>query len=128
MAEQLNKHLIDVEVDGLVVGGEDKHQCGVTVAAGQNLKRGAILALDENDKAVILGTEAEVEEGEDAVVYGAKYILAEDCDASEGDEVAIAYDRVTVIKDKCLVKEGYTLSSKDIDDLRARNIFFEDEV
>ena len=125
MAEQLNKHLIDVEVDGLVVGGYEKHQCGVTVKEGQNLKRGTILALDEDDKAVILGTESE---DETPVVYAPKYILAEDIDATDDDEVAIAYDRVTVVTDKVIVDEGYTLTSEDIDELRIHNIFFEGEV
>lgn len=129
MAEALNKHLIDVNpYDGLVIGGNEKHQCGVTVKAGQVLARGTILATDEDDKAVILGTEAEVEEGEEAVVYAPKYILAEDIDTTDGDDVAIAYDRATVCKSKVIVAEGYTLTAEDIDELRKRNIFFEDEV
>lgn len=121
--EELNRHLIDVNpYDELVIGGE-KHQCGVTVKAGQKLERGTILATDEDNKAVIFGTQSEEEE-----TYKPKYILAEAIDTTNGEDVAIAYDRVTVAADKVIVEEGYELTADDIDELRKRNIFFEGRV
>ena len=120
--EELSRHLIDVNpYDELVIGGE-KHQCGVTVKAGQKLERGTILATDKDNKAVIFGTQS----GEET--YKPKYILAEAIDTTDGEDVAIAYDRVTVAADKVIVKEDYELTADDIDELRKRNIFFEGRV
>ncbi len=147
MVENLNKHLIDVGVDGLVVGGYDKHSCGVTVAKGQGLLlRGSILAVGDDNKAILLGSnsasagkQSKTESQNNAddttettttttATYEARYILEKDVDATDEDVVAICYDRVTVVKDKTIVAENYTLTAKDIDALRVHNIFFEDEV
>ena len=129
MAEQLDKHLIDVEPYGFIIGGEDNHRCGITVAGGQGrLEAGSILAVGEDGKAVLLGFEPEVGENETAPSYEARYILQEDVDATDGDTIAIAFDRATAKKQLLKVAEGYTLSEGDIDSLRIHNIFLEDQV
>lgn len=127
--EQLNKHLIDVEPEGFIVGGEDNHSCGVTVAAGQGeLKKGSILAIGEDGKTVLLGFAPEAEEGKEAPSYKAAYILREDVDATNEDVVAIAFDRATAIKQLVKVAEDYELTNEDIDSLRIHNIFLEDQI
>ena len=127
--EQLDKHLIDVEPYGFIIGGEDNHRCGVTVAGGQGkLEAGSILAVGADGKAVILGFAPEVAADETAPTYEARYILQEDVDATEGDTIAIAFDRATAKKQLLKVAEGYEITNEDIDSLRIHNIFLEDIV
>ena len=119
MAEQLNRTVADVEFDNLVNSAFKTDVCGVTVASGQGvLKRGTALALNAAGKAVILGTA-------DAT---ANCILAKDVDATNADVVAVAYREGHFNAGALIVKADYTLTAKDKDDLRTRNIILSDEL
>lgn len=98
--------------DGLVLGDFQAHRREITVLSGQTLTRGAILEPDGSDpsKFVHVSTPA-----------NAAYILAEDCDASAGDQKTVAY--ATGSFDVALV----TVAGGTIEDcvapLEAKNIY-----
>lgn len=89
--------------------------CHVIIAEGQGkLKRGTVLAADTEGKCNILGTDG----------CTAAYILAKDADDStESDVVAQAYRSGDFNKGALIVKENYTISNKDITDLRNGGIY-----
>ncbi len=119
MSEKLNRTVATVEMDGLLDAAYPNHSCGVTVASGQGvLKRGTVLAIGADGKAVIAGTES----------AEPRYILNKDVDATSSDAVAIAYDEGRFIKQHLIVKSEYTLSADDIDKLRIHNICVADEL
>jgi hypothetical protein len=120
MAEQLTRIIAEVEYDGLLDAAYSNHTVGVTVLAGQGeLKRGTVLAINADNKAVI----ASGAEGTEC-----RYILRKDIDAAEADTVAYAYDEGRFIKSHLIVGEGYTLTPADIDALRTHNICLADEL
>lgn len=120
MAEQLNRIIAQVEYDGLLDAAYANHTVGVTVAAGQGeLKRGTVLAINADNKAVIASGASGTE---------CRYILRKDVNAADADTVAYAYDEGRFIKSRLIVDEGYTLTATDIDALRTHNICLADEL
>lgn len=123
---KLNRTVAEVEADRLVAAACFTRSCGVTVAAGQGvLKRGSVLGVNSDNKCILLGAQNEDEE---VIEAEARYILNEDCDATDADTVAIAYEEGRFIKQQLIVAEGYELTAADIDALRVHNIGLEDEV
>ena len=117
MAEQLNKLVAEVTPDNLINSAHTTNACHVTVAAGQGvLKRGTALGI-KDDKAVILGTDGAT----------ASYILAKDVDAT-AEAVAVAYREGHFNADALIVKSGYTMTAKDKDDFRTRNIILSESL
>lgn len=101
---------------------------GVIVEAGQGkLKRGTVLARKENGKMVILGTQTTTGAGDSAVTikHKANCILADDIDATEADCEAAAYRIGHFNQNVLLVKDGYTLSNDDKEDLRVCGILLD---
>lgn len=127
MTEKLNRVVAEVTSDGLLDAAYANHKVGVTILAGQGeLKRGTVLATNEANKCVILGTAKAEGETNNPV---AKYILAKDVDASgNSDVVAIAYDEARVIKQHLIVKTNYTITAADLDNLRVHNICVAEEL
>lgn len=86
---------------------DDKHTLAtgtVTVLSGEGeLKRGAVLMRDENDKFVLADTSAGT----------AEVILADDVDATSADAVANVYVSGDFKAESLIVKEGYTLTEAD---------------
>lgn len=118
MAEQLNKLIADVTPDNLINSAYTTNACHVTVAAGQGaLKRGTALAAGADGKAVILGTDGAT----------ASFILAKDVDATE-ETVAVAYREGHFNADALIVKADYTITAKDKDDFRIRNIILSESL
>ena len=117
MAEQLNKLVAEVTPDNLINSAHETNACHVTVAAGQGeLKRGTALGAKDG-KAVILGTDGAT----------ASWILAKDVDATE-EAVAVAYREGHFNADALIVKAEYTISAKDKDDFRVRNIILSESL
>lgn len=89
--------------------------CHVTIAAGQGrLRKGTVLAEGGNGKCVILGTEG----------CKAAYILAEDADDAEGEDVvAPAYRSGDFNKGALVVKDGYEMTAADAAALRNGGIY-----
>ena len=117
MAEQLNKLVAEVTPDNLINSAHATEACHVTVAAGQGeLKRGTALGIKDG-KAVILGTDGAT----------ASYILAKDVDATE-ETVAVAYREGHFNADALIVKADYTMTAKDKDDFRTRNIILSESL
>jgi hypothetical protein len=118
MAEQLNKLVAEVTPDNLINSAHETNACHVTVAAGQGaLKRGTALAANADGKAVILGTEGAT----------ASWILAKDVDATS-EAVAVAYREGHFNADALIVKADYTITAKDKDDFRTRNIILSESL
>lgn len=123
MAENLNRTVAQVNFDGLVDAACANRSCGVTIASGEGkLKRGSVLAVNEDGKCVLMRT---ADEGE---TLEARYILNKDVDATSADAVAIAYEEGRFIKQHLIVASGYTLTAADIDALRVHNIGLADEL
>lgn len=117
MAEKLNQTIV-VGADNLINSAHETDACHVTVAAGQGiLKRGTALAANADGKAVILGTASAT----------ASWILAKDVDATE-EVVAVAYREGHFNADQLIVKANYTISAKDKDDFRMRNIILSESL
>ncbi|WP_187967861.1 head decoration protein [Aquibium microcysteis] len=71
--------------NGLLAGDFPVATRTITLKSGQNLKRGAVIGMDGNDKFLLsLGAAADGSEVPTAV-------LAIDCDASGGDKATTAY-------------------------------------
>jgi hypothetical protein len=118
MAEKLNQLVADVKVDNLINSAYDTNACHVTVVAGQGkLSRGTALAANADGKAVILGTASAT----------ASWILAKDVDATE-EVVAVAYREGHFNADQLIVKADYTITAKDKDDFRTRNIILSESL
>lgn len=87
----------------------------VTVASGQGkLSRGTALALNDNGKCVILGTEAAT----------AAYILAADVEATK-DVVAEVYRTGHFVKNALIVKDGYKITDDDVEAFRKDGIILD---
>ena len=118
MAEQLNKLVAEVTPDNLINSAYTTDACHVTVAAGQGqLKRGTALGVNAEGKAVILGTDGAT----------ASYVLAKDVDATS-EAVAVAYREGHFNADALIVKAEYTISAKDKEDFRTRNIILSESL
>lgn len=91
----------------------------------QLLKAGTVLALSESDdKYVILGTAA----GDNEVLV-ANAILAEDVKTSTSTDINVtAFRQGHFNRNSLTVKNGYTLSKRDIEKLRSAGIYLETEV
>ena len=91
----------------------------------QSLKAGTVLALSESDdKYVILGTAA----GDNEVLV-ANAILAEDVKTSTSTDINVtAFRQGHFNRNSLTVKNGYTLSKRDIEKLRSAGIYLETEV
>lgn len=102
---------------------------GIKVAAGEGLlKRGALLARNEDGAYVICGktvTDGEGESAKTTVYADPSAILADDVDASGSTDVtAVAYRSGNFNPDAVIAAEGYTLSAADKDALRKYDIVF----
>lgn len=99
---------------------------GVTIrklTKSETLKRGTVMAKSSNDgKLVVLGTEAAKDE-----TLTANCVLTDDVNVgTEADETATAYRQGCFNKNAITVKDGYTLTEADIDELRRYNILLAD--
>ena len=96
---------------------------GIKVAGGEGqLKRGTVLALNEDGSYVVLKSVAAAE-GEDPVTLEANCILADDVDASGDDDVtAVAYRTGHFNRKALIVADGYTMTFKDDEALRKGGI------
>ncbi len=84
-----------------------------TALAGQGiLKRGTALALNADDKLVILGTDGAT----------ANCVLAKDVDTTEGDAACVVYISGQFNRNSLTVKDGYTITADDVEDFRKVNI------
>lgn len=104
--------------DKLVAGNADELLGRkITVISGQNLVRGTVLgqitASQKYNKS--LAAAADGSQTPDL-------ILAEDCDASAGDKVALAYKRGDFIAEAVILGAGHTVASIE-EGLRVKGIF-----
>lgn len=78
----------------------------ITIASGENLKRGAVLgAITASDKYVL--SLAAAEDGSQAPAL----VLAHDCDASGADRVAAAYASAAFDSTKLILGAGHTAAT-----------------
>ena len=132
MSKRLDENLGAVGYDGLI------NQCfptgdvfAVSLRAGQgNLTRGTVLALSSGTAGkgdmVLLGTEAVADE-----TLAANCILADDTDTgtAAGDAVnGIAYRTGHFNRNTLIVKEGYTMTKADEEELRKGGILLDDAI
>ena len=110
------------EYDGLIIDGSHPLDVkGITIASGQGkLKRGTVLAIRADKKAVILGTKDST-----PALYHADCILTDDVDATSADVYTTAYQSGKFNKGALIVKSDYELADTDIDTLRTKGIFVE---
>lgn len=105
--------------DGLLLD-DDVLSRQITLISGQNLSRGAVLGkITASDKYTLsLAASGDGSETPDL-------ILAEDCDASGGDAVTVAYEACTVDQNQLNIGTGHTADSIR-EGLRAKNIHLVD--
>lgn len=122
MAEILNSTAYEIKPDNLIQ--DSKHPIDVTTVAiatgGGVVKRGTVLALTSEGSYVTLGTSLVDVTGK------ANCIVSDDTDTGEtvGNTTGISvYISGSFNKNNLLVKEGYTLTQVDIEDLRNAGIF-----
>lgn len=110
------------EYDGLIIDGSHSLDVkGITIASGQGkLKRGTVLAIGADKKAVILETKDST-----PALYSADCILTDDVDATSADVYTTAYQSGKFNKGALIVKSDYKLADTDIDTLRTKGIFVE---
>lgn len=127
MAERLDKVLGTVEYDNLIYSTDvPAVKAPVTILTGQGkLTRGTVLAINANEKCVIMGTDNGAESN--ATVLPAEAILAEDVDATSADAVAMAYVSGRFNAKALTVKSSYTLTAADERTLREKGIFLADK-
>lgn len=91
----------------------------VTIKTGQNLKRGSVLGIiTAETKALLVDTTAA--DGSKL----ARYVLAEDTDASLADVEALVYKSGQFCSDMLIVADGQSIASF-VEDLRDVNIYVE---
>jgi hypothetical protein len=88
----------------------------ITVASGQNLTRGAVLGKITASGKYTLSLSAAVDGSQIP-----DFILAENCDATGGDKVAIAYSRGDFNAQNLIIGTGHTIASIK-EGLRVKNI------
>ncbi len=131
MSKKLNETIGSVDFDGLIVSNEPVADVfNVTIrkgAAAQTLKRGTVLALSASGTAAdgavaILGTAAASDE-----VLTANCVLADDVEVGTDANVnAIAYRTGHFARNKLIVKDGYTMTASDEEELRKGGILLSD--
>ena len=89
---------------------------GVTIASGQNLKRGSVIGKVTANGEYRLSASAANDGSQTPDL-----ILAEDCDASAGDKTALAYERGDFNANALTLGTGHTVASIR-EDLRAKGI------
>ena len=109
-------------LDALIVGGFDTVTRQITLVAGQNLLRGSVLG-----KATATGKFALALSASSDGSQSPSVILAEDCNASAGDTVAIAYFKAVVDENACIFGAGVTPASAR-DPLRAMGIHLQSSI
>lgn len=133
MTKKLNETVGSVEYDELINSGTPKADVfGITIRALDEetvLKRGTVLAIsDADNKAVVLGTEAQDVGGADSSgkeTLTANCILADDTPVGKTDTDAVAYRTGHFNRNKLIVAANYTLSSADEEELRKRGILLD---
>lgn len=103
--------------DNLIAGGFPIETKAATIISGQNLKRGAILQSNATEA-------AKFEHCADGTK--ARYVLAEDCDATGGDKTAVVYVTGAFAKNHLTVKTGTVDACAN--SLEALNIYIKDTV
>lgn len=127
MNKELVRKIGSVGIDNLIAHIDPPAIAfGVTIrklATKGTLKRGTIMAKSSADgKLVVLGTEAAKDE-----TLTANCVLTDDTEVgTEADETATAYRQGCFNKDAITVKDGYTITETDIDELRRYNILLAD--
>lgn len=122
MSEMLSRKVGEMEYDGLVIGTTPDVQVGGrTIRKADKeavYKRGTVFARsDKDNKLVVLGTDAA--EGETLV---ADCILCDDITVETEDVTAVVYTAGCFNTNKITVKDGYTMTEKDLDNLRKYSI------
>jgi hypothetical protein len=92
--------------DGLLAGDRETYSRSITLISGQNLKRGALLGKITSGGKYTLSLSASSDGSQVPAV-----ILAEDCDASGGDKVTVAYFAATVDENAVIYGTGHTAAS-----------------
>lgn len=128
MAENLVKTISSIGQDNLIAGVMPPAECtGVTIRAVDAdavYVRGTIMAASGTDgKLVILGTTAEENDSLEAA-----YILSDDVEVGTSDVQTTAYRTGCFNTKAVTVKEGYTLTAADRENLRKYGIVFNDNM
>ena len=134
MSKRLDENIGAVEYDGLIASNVPVADVfSVTIrketTAAAVLKRGTVLALSGSGTAadgcmVILGTTAASNE-----VLSANCVLADDVEVGTGANVtALAYRTGHFARNKLIVKNGYTMTATDEEELRKGGILLSDAV
>lgn len=130
MSRFLNEKIDTPQYDGLIAAGYPPTDTFHVTIRGETaeatLKRGTILALSQgtagDNKTVILGTEAKENE-----TLTANCILCDDTVVEAGtDTVALAYRSGHFARNKVIVKDAYTLTKTDEEELRKCGILMSD--
>ena len=134
MSKRLDENLGSVGYDGLIVDNEPVADVfTVTIrkeaTAAATYKRGTVLALSGSGTAadgcmVILGTTAASNE-----VLSANCVLADDVEVGTNANVtALAYRTGHFARNKLIVKNGYTMTATDEEELRKGGILLSDAI
>lgn len=133
MSKRLDENIGAVEYDGLIVNNVPVADVfSVTIrkeTAATVLKRGTVLALSgsgtaADDCMVILGTTAASNE-----VLSANCVLADDVEVGTNANVtALAYRTGHFARNKLIVKNGYTMTATDEEELRKGGILLSDAI
>ena len=128
MTNRLDETVGSVEYDELINSGNPAADVfSVTIrkeaTEAKTLKRGTVLAIsDADNKAVVLGTEAQDVGGADSSgkeTLTANCILADDVEVgTTADKDATAYRTGNFNRNKLIVADGYTLEATDEEELR----------
>ncbi len=97
---------IDQTYDNLIAGDYPKRTEGVTLASGQNLKRGAVLGKITASGNYTL-SESAAADGSQTIIR----ILAEDCDASTADTPAMVYISGEFAGSELTIGTGHSLTT-----------------
>ncbi len=123
MSEMLSRKVGEMEYDGLVIGtAPDVQVGGRTIRKADKetvYKRGTAFAKSSTDnKLVVLGSDAA--DGETLV---ADCILCDDITVkSDEDVTVVVYTAGCFNTNKITVKDGYTMTEKDLDEFRKYSI------
>jgi len=107
----MNMQVQTSPVDNLVAGTFQQLTKIVTLKAGKLYKRGEILELDADNKAISLATETK-----------AKFILVKDTDATAGDFDSLVFTTGQFNLDECTFNQSLD-STIIVDTLHTRSIF-----
>jgi len=127
--KRLDSEVGKIEYDELVFSCDPTpKKAPVTILSGQGkLKRGTVLAVNADNKMVILGTD-NGQADDKKVVFPADCILAEDVDATSADEVAMAYVVLHANKNALILKTSYTMTANDVATLREKGILLSNKI